>query len=282
MLKSLLRCLYCIVASLILCFFQTAIAKDDEDDDFLTSYSAKQKAKPKDSISDPLEKINRKTFFFYDNFDKYLLSNIAKTYLFIAPSLVQTKLTSLRSTLGYPVVIANSVLARDSESFGLAINRLFMHLTFGVFFAKDIATQMQIEEANLDFADVLRSFGMPNGPYFISPIGGMPGNLIDAGSFAQSFVYTPYSLSSELRRINEFRLPNTIITARADFDSIITSARKSSLDMYVTQRSFFIARADRELKQKAIRKAQKQEQQKLVKTTYLNQIYYGNKLANYL
>jgi hypothetical protein len=52
--------------------------------------------------------------------------------------------------------------------------------------------------------------------------------------------------------------------------------------MYVTQRSFFIARADRELKQKAIRKAQKQEQQKLVKTTYLNQIYYGNKLANYL
>jgi ABC-type transporter lipoprotein component MlaA len=266
------------------CFCNIARADEAEDDEFLNQYqskaiSNKNATKSQPAVKDPLEKINRTTFFIYDNLDKYALSHIAHLYLFTTPKPVRQKISSLRGTLGEPVSLVNAIVSRHEDGIAASLNRFLLNLSFGLFFKKDLATEIGIKEFDVTFADVLRSFGVPNGPYFISPIGGMPGNLIDAGSMMQSMFVSVYDFNG-LNTINRYRVFGTIITARADVDDIITNARRSSLDLYSAQRGFFFAMSAKRAMQKAMEAKQREALHVSDISAYHNHLFF-NPRADY-
>ncbi len=282
-LHKICKIFFCLFFCLFFTFLHSS-AQEEEEDEFLNQYQKKttnsnNTARSDIKIKDPLEKINRTTFFLYDNLDRYALSHIAHLYLFATPKPVRQKISSLRGTFGEPVSLVNAIVSRHEDGVAASLNRFLLNLTFGLFFKKDLATELGIKEFDITFADVLRSFGVPNGPYFISPFGGMSGNLIDAGSMVQSMFVSVYDFNG-LSTINRYRVFGTIITARADVDDIVTNARKSSLDLYGAQRSFFFAMSAKRAMQKSLEVKQREALHKDDISSYRSHLFF-NRRADY-
>ena len=138
--------------------------------------------------NDPFEKMNRSILEFNLDVDRAILKPVAKSYRKIVPTPVRKGIGNFFSNLWEPMTVVNDLL---QGKVGQATNdafRFLVNTTAGVLGIFDVASALNLPKHKEDFGQTLAVWGMPAGPYLVSPFLG-PGNLRDATGLVPQFVY---------------------------------------------------------------------------------------------
>ena len=203
----------------------------------LNEYSAK-------SIADPLEPLNRATFWINDGLYTVILRPITKGYEKAIPKPVRTGIHNAFENVRFPVRFVNYTLQGNFKRAGLETGRFFVNSIVGVGGigrpSDHIPALANVPEA--DTGQTFAKWGIGHGIYIVLPLLG-PSSLRDTVGFAGdyalnpvnwiSFVYGGYAWTIAIPSTNSLRVTHEQL-------GIYDSAAKSALDKYLAIRSSYI------------------------------------------
>lgn len=128
---------------------------------------------------DPLEKVNRKIFWFNDKLDVYVLEPIAKGWDFVVPARAQGAISDAFDNARFPVDFTNDLLQGKPLAAGKTLGRFLLNSTLGVAGLFDVAKAAGWPGRQEDFGQTLGVWGIRNGPYLVLPVLG-PSTFRDA------------------------------------------------------------------------------------------------------
>jgi phospholipid-binding lipoprotein MlaA len=193
--------------------------------------------------NDPLEPLNRKTFAFNQQVDRFFIKPIARAYLKIIPARGRTAITNIIANLHEPVVLANNLLQFRLKRAGTTTGRFVLNSTVGIVGIIDFAGRHGLKRQTGDFGQTLWTWGFHHeGPYLMVPIFGptSPRDGIGEGVdiVADPFVY--------LTRHAEYRTPISLsrqivggIDLRARNMDVLEELQRESVDFYAAMRSLY-------------------------------------------
>jgi len=132
------------------------------------------------AVYDPWEPMNRHTYRFNANFDKYVFMPVIRGYRFVVPQFVRTGLSNFFSNIGEVTIIANSILQFAPIKTAKSVARLTVNSTVGIGGLFDVAGHWSLPGEHEDFGQTLAFYGVGPGPYLVLPILG-PSSLRDTG-----------------------------------------------------------------------------------------------------
>lgn len=193
-------------------------------------------------IADPLEYLNRGTFWVNDKLYFYLLKPIARGYRWAVPRPARVSVKNVFSNLATPIRAINSLLQLNVRGFGTEVYRLVINSTLGIGGLFDPAKSIAgVDKSVEDFGQTLGYYGAGHGFYLVLPLVG-PSSLRDGfGSFADSFVdplryagVTTY----ELLLVRTVDSTNRLSLDRDTYEGIVNNA----LDPYLFVRAAYAQR----------------------------------------
>lgn len=215
-----------------------------------------------DTISDPLEPLNRVTFFFQmDVLDPIIVKPLSKAYG-ILPKFLRSGIMGTSNYINNTNVAVNAGLAGDIANLCEAIVSVVANTQFGLFGFDSVDESFGISVKQFSFSDALRSWGIQSNIYFVNPVG-PPGTLLDTANIFQSNMLAPVNAMSDTLTgdiavpINIYGTVSGIALARYDNAAFIDVAKKNSPDFYRATRSAFTAQVQNARRNaKAIHKSQ--------------------------
>ncbi|HET9577119.1 MAG TPA: VacJ family lipoprotein [Usitatibacter sp.] len=128
---------------------------------------------------DPWEGLNRKTFAFNEELDRYVMKPVAQGYVKAVPAPAREGVNNFFSNIEDVATSLNNVLqGKMTEGINDA-GRVVVNTLFGVFGLWDVATPLGLEKHYEDFGQTLGWWGVQPGPYLVLPFLG-PSTLRDA------------------------------------------------------------------------------------------------------
>jgi phospholipid-binding lipoprotein MlaA len=118
--------------------------------------------------NDPLQTVNRATFAFNEQFDRFLLKPVAQGYKAITPSPVRTGVNNVFMNLDEIPTTINNVLQLSPETF-TSFWRLLINTTVGIGGIFDVAAHAGLEHNSNDFGITLSTWGFSSAPYIVVP-----------------------------------------------------------------------------------------------------------------
>ena len=192
-----------------------------------------------DTISDPIEPMNRAFFHFNDKLYLWLLKPIATGYKWVVPEPIRDSIHNFFSNLAMPVRGVNCLLQGKIKGFGTEMTRFLLNSTLGVAgFGDPAKVLLNIEERDEDFGQTLGFFGIGHGIYINWPIFG-PSSIRDTiGSAGDAFLdpinyvvpHTKYKIS-----LKGGNLLNETSLRLGEYESF----KKSALDPYISLRDAY-------------------------------------------
>jgi len=134
-------------------------------------------------VTDPWEGFNRSMYQFNYYFDKYLFLPVVNGYEYVAPVILQERVSSFFSNLAEVKNLTNSLFQLKGKESATTFGRFVTNSTLGLGGLFDPATGFGLERADQDFGKTLGSWGVESGPYLVLPVFG-PSSLRDAGGLA--------------------------------------------------------------------------------------------------
>ncbi len=164
-----------------------SVSADDFDADFGDDFSDDSEVVEK-LISDPLQPLNRGTFWVNDKLYFYLFKPVAKGYRQVLPRPARVSVGNFFSNLATPIRAGNALLQLKFRDFGTETYRFVINTTFGIGGLFDPAESVAgVKKTVEDFGQTLGYHRVGHGFYLILPIVG-PSSLRDAtGVFVDSF-----------------------------------------------------------------------------------------------
>jgi len=214
---------------------------DDFDDAFDDNFSGSGNTSH-ELIADPLEIVNRGTFWFNDKLYFYVLKPVVKGYRWVAPRPVRISIKNVFSNLVTPVRAVNSLLQMNVRGFGTEVYRFVINTTFGIGGLFDPAKSIAgVDKSIEDFGQTLGFYGLGHGFYLVLPFVG-PSSLRDMiGTIADSYVdplrYTGMRTYG-LLIVRSVDSTTRLSLARDIYDGIV----KDSLDPYLFIRAAYVQR----------------------------------------
>lgn len=123
-------------------------------------------------LRDPMEGLNRKVQSFNDGLDKYVMSPVAKGYIWITPDFARIGLGNFFNNIDDIRVVFNDLLQFKFKQGGKNSVRFLLNSVGGLGGFFDVATMMEIYKDNEDLGQTLGYWGVPTGPYMVWPIFG--------------------------------------------------------------------------------------------------------------
>jgi phospholipid-binding lipoprotein MlaA len=124
-------------------------------------------------VWDPLETINRGTFWFNDKLYFYLLKPVAKGYRWIMPEPLMLGIGNFFSNLASPVRIINAGLQGKFADAGNELTRFGVNTTLGIGGLFDTAKDhFNLKKKDEDSGQTLGHYGIGPGPYLVLPFFG--------------------------------------------------------------------------------------------------------------
>ncbi|WP_395744115.1 VacJ family lipoprotein [Prosthecobacter sp.] len=198
-------------------------------------------------ISDPLEPLNRGTFWVNDQLYTFVLRPISKGYELILPKPVRKGIDNAFENVKYPVRFVNCTLQGKFKRAGQETGKFVVNTVGGVggIFrpAEKIPALANVPEE--DTAQTFAKWGIPNGPYLVLPVLG-PSSVRDgiglAGDYALNPVNWPYIWWYAKRSKHDWTivppLANTLRSTPTQMDKYDT-VTKDAVDPYLSARSSY-------------------------------------------
>jgi len=199
--------------------------------------------------NDPLEPLNRASFFVNDGVDTLVLRPAAEAYRIFIPPEVRTGVRNVLGNLRTPVILVNDLLQGETQRAGNTVGRFVLNTTLGVGGIFDVATGFGLPGHAEDFGQTLAVWGASEGPYLFIPVLG-PSNSRDLVGFGVDAATNPFTWLTG----NEFfdAATNTRIVlqgldTREGLIETLDAVRNGSLDPYATIRSAYRQRRAAEI-----------------------------------
>ncbi len=196
------------------------------------------------SIADPLEPLNRATFWLNDGLYTVLFRPISKGYEFVIPKPVRTGIFNIFENVKFPVRLVNNTLQGNFKRVGQETGKFLVNTTAGVggFGRPSDHIPALADVPDADTGQTLAKWGVGHGIYIVLPVLG-PSSLRDtvgvAGDYALnpvnwvSIIYGGYSWIIAIPSTNTVRaLPSQM--------GIYDAATKNALDRYLAARTAYI------------------------------------------
>jgi phospholipid-binding lipoprotein MlaA len=129
---------------------------------------------------DPLESMNRLTYRFNANFDKWMFLPAVRGYRFVAPQFLRTAFSNFLANMRELPTMWNSALQGSGKKTVRTFGRFFVNTTLGFGGLLDPATPFGMRAYKEDFGQTLGKWGVGSGAYLVLPILG-PSSVRDTG-----------------------------------------------------------------------------------------------------
>ena len=184
------------------------------------------------NVYDPLETINRGTFWFNDKLYFYLLKPVARGYRWIMPEPLMLGIGNFFSNLASPVRIINAGLQGKFADAGNELTRFGVNTTIGIGGLFDTAKDhFNLKKKDEDTGQTLGFYGIGPGPYLVLPFFG-PSSFRDGlGLLADSRMDLTYYLWEDLDYWAAIVL-KTVNTVALDKDTY-EGIKRDALDPYL-------------------------------------------------
>jgi phospholipid-binding lipoprotein MlaA len=202
------------------------------------------------TTNDPLEPLNRASFFVNDAVDTLVLRPAAEAYTIFIPPEVRQAIGNVLANLRTPVILANDLLQGETQRAGETIGRFVVNTTVGVGGIFDAATRFGLLGHTEDFGQTLAVWGAPEGPYLFIPVLG-PSNPRDLSGAGVDVLMSPFTWRvgvSNWDTITVTRQTLNVLDTRAGVIEPLDAVRAGSLDPYATIRSAYRQRRNTEIR----------------------------------
>lgn len=119
---------------------------------------------------DRFEMLNRSTYAFNKNVDRFLLKPISRAYEALIPKPIQTMVGNFFHNLGEIPTVGNDILQGNFRYAGHDIARFLLNSTWGVGGLFDVAGKNGLERHHQDFGLTLAKWGYTDSSYLVLPI----------------------------------------------------------------------------------------------------------------
>jgi len=196
------------------------------------------------SVPDPLQPVNRVTFWINHQVYTYLLKPVAKGYKFIIPEKGREAIHNAFENIKFPVRFTNHVLQGDLKGAGQETGAFLVNSTVGVAGLGRPARHMPAfaDLRPTDTAQTFAKWGIPNGFYFVIPLIG-PTTLRDGVGLAGDWALNPITWCGYIwgQPLWYIAIPaaNTMRSMPVQLD-VYDAATKDSVDRYLAARDAYI------------------------------------------
>ncbi len=200
---------------------------------------------------DPLQTINRGTFKFNQEFDKFVLKPLATGYKKITPAPVRDGVNNFYWNLAEIPTTINNLLQGHPKDAMDSLGRLAINSTAGILGIFDVAKHAGLERKENDFGITLAKYGFTSSPYFVIPFLG-PSNFRDGIGLLvdyDPFSIFPYMNSVKARNI---LLGMDYVRIRANFLENEDVLDVAALDQYTLLRDAYIQRRAMQMEQHGV------------------------------
>lgn len=195
------------------------------------------------SIPDPLEPVNRVTFWVNHQFYTFVFRPVSKTYERVFPKKVRTGVYNVFDNVEYPVRFVNDALQGKFGEAGKETGRFLVNSVMGVGGIGRPADHMPaLANGNrASTAQTLDHWGLGHGFYLVLPLLG-PSSLRDTVGLAGDYALNPISWVSIVYGGYTWIIAISATAALSDmpnkFDTY-DAATKNSLDRYLAARTAY-------------------------------------------
>jgi phospholipid-binding lipoprotein MlaA len=190
-------------------------------------------------IADPLERLNRATFWFNDRVYFYLLKPVARAYR-IVPSPARRSVQNFYSNITFPVRFVNNALQLKFSAAGNETRRFLLNSTVGLAGFLDPAAQHGWHASNEDFGQTLGHYGAGGGFYLVIPFIG-PSTLRDGTGRIVDTYLDPLTYMLEWDELIAARTYETVNDISLD-DDTYEKLIEQAIDPYLFIRNAYIQR----------------------------------------
>lgn len=192
--------------------------------------------------NDPLQTVNRGTFAFNQQFDRFLLKPTAEVYKAVTPAPARKGVNNFFMNLNeIPTTVNYALQARPGEAYE-SLWRFLINSTVGIGGLFDVATHMGMERTTNDFGITLSVWGFSSSPYFVIPFLG-PSNIRDGLGLAVDYEYFtvwPYMNDVALRNVllglDMVRIRTNLLESEDILDAAALDKYTLTRDAYVQYR----------------------------------------------
>ncbi len=212
----------------------------DGTDALLQEYDTDTAAAPA-GFPDPLEPMNRGTFWVNNSLDRALFDPVTRVYRFITPTAFREALQRFIWNFNSPAVLANDLLQGQWRAAGTTTERFLLNTAFGLAGFFDPAGCWGIERHHADFGQTLARWGVPSGPYLMIPILG-PTTARDGIGDVVGLAFRPttYLLAgADLLYYSAIYGSGSGLTEREQHADDLRRLRDSSVDYYAALRNAY-------------------------------------------
>ena len=209
------------------------------DDEWDEGYDDDFEREELETISDPLEPLNRVFFTFNDKVYEWVLSPLTDGYIWVVPRELRESFGNFFFNLAAPVRFVNSLFQGELKQSGLVLSRFLINSTLGVYGLVDIAyLEFDIKPENADFGQTLGRWGVGDGIYICWPVVG-PSSIRDSiGLVVDAYTHPiPYFHESRVLDVSYYT-SNKLNTLSLNPD-IYDDLKRFSLDPYVASRQAY-------------------------------------------
>lgn len=161
---------------------------------------------------DPFEPINRVVWDFnYEILDRFLLKPVTKVYVNYTPQIIRDGLVNASDNIEEPANSINNLLQGKVEASMTSLARFAINSTVGVLGIFDVASEMELEQQEEDFGQVLGVWGVGTGPYLMLPALGpsdfrsFTGDIVDNYYWPTTVLKDPIVIGAALVSVLETR-----------------------------------------------------------------------------
>ncbi len=204
--------------------------------------------------NDPWEPLNRGMYRTNYVIDGVVLKPITQIYRGVVPERGQAMVHNFVDNLQEPISFGNSLLQADPENSFVSLWRFLLNSTVGIGGLFDVASEVGLVGRSADFGQTLALYGVESGPYLFLPVLG-PSNVRDGIGRVGDALSHPASYTND-SGLSIALWSVTALDTRSDNYDLLEDINKSSLDPYVTLRSYYIQHRNNSIeKARAARKA---------------------------
>jgi len=212
---------------------KSVAGKDEDLDEYDVTY-----------IPDPLEPLNRGTFWVNHQLYVFVLKPVSKTYEKVIPKPVRTGIYNVFDNVEFPVRFVNNALQGNFQRVGQETGKFLVNTTLGV---GGIMRQSDKFPALADVPDAstgqtFAKWGIGHGAYLVLPVIG-PSSLRDTVGLAGDYGLNPITWVGIFYGYWAWTIPVAVVdtvSVMPDKFSQYDAVTKNTLDRYLAARSAYV------------------------------------------